>query len=199
MILAVDAGSAGERAAEHLALTLVERLGAPAPDLVVSTHPVRVGHPHDAVSLSWTGPADPATWVARVRDALPDGADAAVVATGPGSDSPVTSGTSSALDGALVALATRTLGTDGRLVRFPGQEHLRGTVAVAEVVRLSVVEEAVLVGGGRPEPTDLIATRDHVRPVWRAGRIVLQVERTAGGLLRPFEEEHQRYCCRDHR
>lgn len=199
MIVAVDSGSAGDRAAERLALTLVERLGPPAPDLVVSTHPVRVGHPHDAVTLSWAGPSDLGTWMARVRDALPDGADVAVVATGPGSAAPVTSGTSPALDGALVALATRTLGADGRLVHFPGQHHLRGTVAVTEAVRLSAIEEAVLVGGGRPAPTELIATRDHVRPVWRAGRIVLQVERTAGGLLRPFEEEHQRYCCRDHR
>jgi hypothetical protein len=44
----------------------------------------------------------------------------------------------------------------------------------------------------------VIDTRDFVRPVRREGQVILQVQPAAGGVLIPFEAEHQQKCCSDH-
>jgi hypothetical protein len=44
----------------------------------------------------------------------------------------------------------------------------------------------------------VIDTLDFIRPIRRDGRVVLLVQPAAGGVLIPFEVEHQQKCCADH-
>jgi hypothetical protein len=45
---------------------------------------------------------------------------------------------------------------------------------------------------------DLLDTRDHVRPEWQAGELVLAVTPVHNGLFAPFEVPNPTPCCADH-
>lgn len=53
---------------------------------------------------------------------------------------------------------------------------------------VSAVDEVVLVGRGSLPPDTPLDTRGWARPEWRDGRVVLAVERVAGGTVVPFRE-----------
>ena len=87
----------------------------------------------------------------------------------------------------------------GRAVVFPGEAALRGTLPVADVLARSAVARVVLLGGGGDVPGDVpLVTRDHVRPLVQAGRLVLTVDPLAGGRVTPFETPTPTPCCADH-
>ncbi|MET8224059.1 hypothetical protein [Streptomyces sp. NPDC005301] len=87
----------------------------------------------------------------------------------------------------------------GRAVLYPGVARLTGTVTVAEVLSASaIVRVAVLGEPGPPPPDRRLVTRDHVRPEWRGGELVLAAMPAAGGTLVPFEVPDPTPCCADH-
>lgn len=87
--------------------------------------------------------------------------------------------------------------TDGRCVRFPGQDALTGTRTAGEIVAMSAIDEVVGVGVA-VRGDAVVDTRDHLRPTFVAGRLVLLVEPAAGGVLRPAEIEEPHQCCGGH-
>ncbi|OQR64545.1 hypothetical protein B6E66_08035 [Streptomyces maremycinicus] len=87
----------------------------------------------------------------------------------------------------------------GRAVLYPGAEALRGTVPVGEVLSGSAIDRVAVLGAtGLPDPATRLVTRDHVRPLWQNGELVLTVMPAAGGTLVPFEVPEPTPCCADH-
>lgn len=68
---------------------------------------------------------------------------------------------------------------------------------VAAVEADSVVDAVEGLAGISLEPGDTLDLTGFARPVWREGRCVLLVQRSAVGLV-PFEMRHQIPCCSDH-
>ncbi|MPZ80028.1 MAG: hypothetical protein GEV28_06360 [Actinophytocola sp.] len=77
--------------------------------------------------------------------------------------------------------------------RWPGSccpARLRREPGAADLAALT----ERLDGAGRA----VVDTRDHLRPTFVAGRLVLLVEPAAGGVLRPAEIEEPHQCCGGH-
>jgi len=182
LLAAVDAAFAGSGVVAELVCTHVDRSAATA----------RTG-----VSLRLAAPpADPAalhTALVRALDgpvlADPDGAR-------PG-DVPVDD---PALAPARTALHEASTGTGGRVVRFPGSTAVHGRVPVAELLQGTAID--AVVGVGVPvAPADVVDTGSgFLRPQLDGGRLVLLVERAAGGVLKPVEvaDDDRHQCCGGH-
>ncbi|GAB3897411.1 hypothetical protein GCM10029964_080190 [Kibdelosporangium lantanae] len=100
--------------------------------------------------------------------------------------------------GAVEAVEAHAARTSGRAVIFPGSSTLTGSVSVATVLNSAVSAIAVLAGGEPPAGTDVIHTRDHVRPEWHSGVLTLTVSPVAPGEYAPFEVPNPTPCCADH-
>ncbi|WBQ05637.1 hypothetical protein [Kribbella sp. CA-293567] len=182
MIIAVDADSADAVEAEHLLHGLLESATGPA---VACTHVVPGGHL--ALSITATG---------FDQAALGHEVGSAIIRAG--AAEPEVAGPSRLIRGAYVAAVETALGTAGRLVVFPGQENARGTLTAADLRAHCGIDQVEGLGGLSIEDTTLVDTRDYVRPVRRDGQVVLLVQPAAGGVLIPFEVEHQLKCCSNH-
>ncbi|MEV4257318.1 hypothetical protein AB0J52_29530 [Spirillospora sp. NPDC049652] len=171
-VLGIDAGHRDRSALERMVLDAV-----PDP-ILLCTHPVRHPEAHHAASVE----LDPATTAAATAALLAQGAAVAEngQATGPSEHSP----------GALQAL--RDHRREGRAVRFPNQHLLRGTLTLAEALATGALDRIDPLGGSLP-PETLLTTHDFVRPVYRAGELVLEVTPSTTGAV-PFELEHQHIC-----
>jgi hypothetical protein len=89
--------------------------------------------------------------------------------------------------------------TQGRAVLYPGAARLTGTLTVAELLARSAIGRVSVLGGpGNPDPRTPLVTRDHVRPQWQRGELVLTAMPAAGGRLTPFEVPDPTPCCADH-
>lgn len=87
----------------------------------------------------------------------------------------------------------------GRAVLYPGAAELTGTVTVAELLAGSAIDRVTVLGtADEPAPDQPLVTRDHVRPQWRDGELVLTAMPAAGGTLVPFEVPDPTPCCADH-
>ncbi|MFF3482597.1 hypothetical protein ACFYXC_04870 [Streptomyces sp. NPDC002701] len=87
----------------------------------------------------------------------------------------------------------------GRAVVYPGASGLTGTVTIAELLARSAIGRVVVLGApGEPPPDQLVVTRDHVRPQWQDGELVLTLMPAVGGVLVPFEVPDPTPCCADH-
>ncbi|TPQ23835.1 hypothetical protein [Streptomyces sporangiiformans] len=87
----------------------------------------------------------------------------------------------------------------GRAVLYPGVSRLTGTLTIAELLSNSAVDHVTVLGStGEPPPDQRVLTRDHVRPLWRDGALVLTAMPAAGGVLVPFEVPDPTPCCADH-
>jgi len=87
----------------------------------------------------------------------------------------------------------------GRAVVYPGASALTGTVTVAELLARSAIDRVTVLGTpGEPAPDQPVATRDHVRPQWQDGELVLTLMPAVGGVLVPFEVPDPTPCCADH-
>ncbi|WP_369180403.1 hypothetical protein [Streptomyces mutabilis] len=87
----------------------------------------------------------------------------------------------------------------GRAVLYPGAGALTGTLTLAELLSRSAIDRVTVLGTpGEPAPATLLVTRDHVRPQWQDGRLVLAAMPAAGGTLVPFEDPDPTPCCADH-
>lgn len=197
-VIGVDAGTTSLREADHLVHDLVDRLGAP-PGTIGCTHLIHAGHPHTAVSLALPdADAAEAAWhrltaLLADRDEPPTGA-----ALGD-----LRHGAAEQVDGAALAAAEQANRTGGRAVVYPGVQQLTGTVPLRLLLDVSAIERVTVLGapsgsGHRPEPGAVVLTRDHVRPVWQAGELVLPLTPATGGLLAPFEVPNPTPCCADH-
>ncbi|SDK48034.1 hypothetical protein SAMN05428985_104173 [Nocardioides sp. YR527] len=175
--LAVDADARDLAAAEHLVHRLDEVLGAGQPEdaYVISTHVVREPTARFVAVLDW--PGGPA--VEELTALLADRLSHAYVSH----DSP-----------AIEEAADRTA---GRLARYPGRTRIETVTTVAAVEADSVVDDVEGLAGIELEPGDTLDLTGFARPVWRAGRCVLLVQRSATGLV-PFEVRNQIRCCSDH-
>jgi hypothetical protein len=182
VIIAVDADSADTVEAEHVLHGLLEYATGP---VVACTHVVPGGHL--AVSITTSG---------FDQAALSHEVGLAVIRAG--AAEPEVAGPSQLVRGAYVAAVETALGTAGRLVAFPGQENARGTLTAAELVATCGIDQVEALGGLTVEDSTLIDTRDYIRPIRRNGQIVLLVQPAAGGVLIPFEVEHQIKCCANH-
>jgi hypothetical protein len=84
------------------------------------------------------------------------------------------------------------------MVRFPGSEYANGVMTALELRDRCGIDEVEALGGLLVEDDSLVDTRDFIRPIRRDGQVVLLVQPAAGGVLIPFEVEHQQKCCADH-
>jgi hypothetical protein len=195
LVVAVDAGTVDNEAAEHLLHRLDTVLasvpGLPRPSDLASTHVVPVPEPHTAVVVAWSGASPAAPEVQRLlSEAMPD---AGVVVTPAGSPT----GPPARVAGADLALAEHEERSAGRLARFPGQQDVQRRLSVADVLSLSCVDAVEALAGTEVGPETRLDLTGFVRPTWRAGRCVVLVQPSAGDLV-PFESRHQIPCCSDH-
>ncbi|MFE0416533.1 hypothetical protein [Streptomyces tendae] len=87
----------------------------------------------------------------------------------------------------------------GRAVLYPGAAALGGTLTVAELLARSAIDRVTVLGTPHePAPDTRLVTRDHVRPHWQDGRLVLAAMPAVGGTLVPFEDPDPTPCCADH-
>ncbi|WP_392961553.1 hypothetical protein [Streptomyces sp. LN245] len=101
--------------------------------------------------------------------------------------------------GAAHAAAEHRARTGGRAVLYPGVDALTGALTVARLLEVSAVDQVAVLGS--PEGAAMearLVTRDHVRPEWRDGRLVLAAMPALGGTLVPFEVPDPTPCCADH-
>ncbi|GAB2449436.1 hypothetical protein [Streptomyces incanus] len=166
--LTVDAGIRDLRSADRLIQRLAAELGL-SEGMFGCTHLVRGDRPRVTVSLSL--PSEPylrTTW-------------ARLAAGGHGE------------------LSAGLPDAFGRAVVYPGASALTGTMTVAELVAGSAIDHVTVLGApGAPDPGTRMVTRDHVRPQWQQGELVLAATPARGGALVPFESPDPTPCCADH-
>ncbi|GAB2796775.1 hypothetical protein GCM10027073_30800 [Streptomyces chlorus] len=166
--LTVDAGIRDLRSADRLLQQLAAELELPE-GVFGCTHLVRGDRPRVAVSLSL--PSEPYLRTAWERLAA----------------------------GGHVELSAGLPDAFGRAVVYPGASVLTGTMAVAELVAGSAIDHVTVLGApGVPDPGTRMVTRDHVRPQWQQGELVLAATPARGGTLVPFESPDPTPCCADH-
>jgi hypothetical protein len=81
----------------------------------------------------------------------------------------------------------------GRAFRFPGQDALRGSLTVRDMVASSAIDRVVGIGCAVTDDT-VVDTRDHVRPVYAEGVLTLHVTPAAAGTVVPLEVEGGHVC-----
>ncbi len=188
-VLGADTGSATLREADTAARSVVRGLAerAALAGAVVATHLTHVSGPvvpGPHVTLSVEAPELDA---GALADLLARALPGALV-------------TPSRQDWAAgVGAAAHASRSSGRAVHFPGAERLGGTVPVGEVLSRTAVQAVRVLGAqGPPDPAVPLQTRDHVRPVFEGGRLVLVTQWAAGRTLVPFETPTPTPCCADH-
>lgn len=87
----------------------------------------------------------------------------------------------------------------GRAVLYPGVTSLTGTLTVTHLLERSAIDRVSVLGTrDQLAPDTPLMTRDHVRPQWLDGDLVLTVMPAVGGTLVPFEVPEPTPCCADH-
>jgi hypothetical protein len=86
--------------------------------------------------------------------------------------------------GALAAVGLHGSGGDGRFLWMPGLREVGGELAYDELLAAVPIDAALAPSGAEPQPSDLVALGDWVRPVLRGGRAVLLLDAPAAGSRR---------------
>ncbi|MGW2779699.1 hypothetical protein ACWC3X_00345 [Streptomyces populi] len=205
-VVGVDTGHTGTlREADHLLRALAAELGLDA-DAVGCTHHVRDGRrPHTALSFALPSErAARAVWRWLTENA--SGASGTVPGAGPDAGAlpgvalgEERHGPGELAAGAAHAAAEHGTRTGGRAVLYPGSDAVTGILTVGRLLEVSAVDRVAVLGSpeGAPSEAELV-TRDHVRPEWREGRLVLAAMPAAGGTLVPFEVPDPTPCCAGH-
>ncbi|MET9404513.1 hypothetical protein ABZX90_01765 [Streptomyces sp. NPDC002935] len=218
-VVGVDTGHTGAlREADHLLRALAVELGL-HDDVLGCTHHVRDGRrPHTALSFALPSERAARTAWLRLTTRIESGESGTVLGAGAGEDGRVGAGAVTgpgallgvAFDGerhgpdefaagAAHAAAEHTARTGGRAVLYPGADAVTGVMTVGRLLDISAVDRIAVLGspeGASPERQ--LVTRDHVRPEWRDGHLVLTAMPAAGGTLVPFEVPDPTPCCADH-
>jgi hypothetical protein len=192
-VCGIDVLSRTLREADAVAHAVVEelrRLGAR--DVVGATHvSVACDLPHHTVTVSASG-----VTVTDTRCALSVVGDqfdvVALVIDGSFSGPPELH------DGLERAVSAHTRRGEGRVVVFPGDHRLIGTVAVADVIADTDVDRVQVITGTEADPATPLVTRGFVRPLWEDGLLVLHAQPAIGGSLVPFETPFPTPCCANH-
>jgi len=177
-------------AVAHSLVRSLQSLGAW--DVVIASHVVQSGQaPHQVVTVS-------------ALDVAPSEVETTLREVGAGFDVSAVlgvrdfDGPPELRDGLEAAVVAHRSQTAGRVVVFPGDHVLLGTVSVADVTLWSGIDRVEMVTG---EPVDAgipLVTRDFLRPRWDAGALVLHVQTAVGGTVVPFETPFPTPCCADH-
>ncbi len=169
VVVGIDAGHTSQDDCEQFALDVASRLLEVA---IVSIHVVREPSLHYAVAIS-TGCRSSADVLETV------GGDLAVIDRDEYlvGDHP----------GARAAALALWLRAKGRVIRFPGQQYLRGVMSLADVTTLSAISHVICVGVESPTQTKLV-THDFVRPCFQAGHLSLLVAPLDDNCLMPVEQ-----------
>lgn len=199
-VLGWSTGLADILDAEH-ALTVLPGLPAGA---VVCTHLVRFADldaadvadgagPHVAASVDVPGGLD-----RTVVDAVVRGAGGPVLEVVLLDDGGIEVSDPDAAGGPRLAVSQALVHAGGRAVVFPGCELLHGHVTVAELLDRTAVDVVRGLGDLAVTDTDVLWTRDFIRPVYSGGRLVLDVAAAVDGVLVGFEDPFPTYCCAVH-
>ncbi|MFF2363400.1 hypothetical protein ACFVU0_11875 [Streptomyces sp. NPDC058122] len=199
-VVGVDTGHTGAlREADHLLRALAAELGLPA-DVLGCTHHVRDGRrPHTALSFALPSErAARAAWqrLTETGSGTPGDGPGSLLGAAFGEER---HGPDELAAGAAHAAAEHGALTGGRAVLYPGAGAVTGVLTVGRLLEVSAVDRVTVLGspeGAAPEAE--LVTRDHVRPEWRDGRLVLATMPAAGGTLVPFEVPDPTPCCADH-
>ena len=195
LVAGIDLLTTRESDADGLAQAFAAELTAQgATAVTVATHWARVGElRHVALSLGAADIDADAVW-SILCNALRPGADDSVgIALGARYLGPPQ--LRDVADAAVVAHLTRG---SGRVAVFPGSAELTGTVTVAQVLASSAIDRLHVLAAADADPEALLVTRDHLRPRWVNGELVLDVQPAAGGTLVPFETPNPTPCCAEH-
>lgn len=197
LVAGVDLLSGSLHEADTAAQLLVARLAlfGITDSLTVATHFTRRGpFPHITLSLKLSGHDVDTGW-SLLEATAPAGAGGVRGLWCGNQSSGPTQLCTAAAEGA-TAHATRR---SGRAVCFPGSDRLTGTLTVADVLSGSAIDRVrVLSATTDAAPGTVLVTREHLRPTWSGGLLVLATEIAAGNTLVPFENPDPTPCCADH-
>jgi hypothetical protein len=198
-VVGVDTGHTGAlREADHLLRALAAELGLKE-DVLGCTHHVRDGwRPHTALSFAVPSErAARAVWGRLTeKGSGPDAGPGALPGVAFGGE---LHGSDELAAGAAHAAAEHATRTGGRAVLYPGAQALTGVITVARLLDVSAVDQVAVLGSPEgADPEARLVTREHVRPEWRDGRLVLATMPAAGGTLAPFEVPDPTPCCAGH-
>jgi hypothetical protein len=188
-LLGLDAAAPGLADADHQARALLARLGL-GETTVACTHLIRGAGAH--VALSFDVPDGGGDLAAAVADIVHSGHFGAALGA-------ERLGPTELAAGAAQAVAAHAARTSGRAVVYPGVGTLTGTLTIGAILAGSAIDRVtVLAAADPPTEDDLVHTRDHVRPEWRAGILTLTTTQVAPGGYAPFEIPNPTPCCADH-
>ncbi|MHA3704028.1 hypothetical protein ACXR2U_17810 [Jatrophihabitans sp. YIM 134969] len=105
---------------------------------------------------------------------------------------------SDADDRARQAAAARAARTEGRAVWFPGHDDVGEEITVGDLLATTAIDVVQAMGGVDASDDVVVQTRGFLRPRFAAGRLVLHVQASRGGVLVPFEVPNPTPCCVDH-
>ena len=88
--------------------------------------------------------------------------------------------------------------SSGRAIHFPGAEGVHGTLTVAELLAGTAIDEVAGLGTAPVEDDTLVHTFGFLRPVFRAGALVLPVVPFGDGGVTPYEVRTPTPCCAAH-
>jgi len=192
-VVALDVLAASLREVDSVAHALVRALQAlGALDVVIASHVVPSGRlPHQAltVTASDLSPSE----VRAVLDEVGAAFDVSAVLGADRYDGPP-----ELRDDLATAAAAHWNRIGGRVVVFPGDHLLHGTVSVADATLWSDIDRVEMVTGESVDPRIALVTRDFLRPRWVLGSLVLHVQPAVGGTVVPFETPFPTPCCADH-
>ena len=179
VVIGIDAGHDDRVACEHDALRLADRIRSV---VYVSVHVITEPVPHYAAVVEAALPL--------TEDVLRSVTATIVVAD---ADEPIDQTTPVGR-----IAADHRARRNGRLIRFPGQHQLCGTMPLAHITTLSAITTIDCLGE-QPGPAAVVRTQDFVRPMFRNGTVVLTVQPFDGGdQYIPFEQPNPHRCCTNH-
>jgi len=157
-------------------------------DVTVCTHMVRdSGVPHYGYSIAFSSAPTPRLLQELCNHFAPWPYDY--------SDHPHAESLSLALT---IVAAQAWSGDGGRAVHFPGWTRFRGELSIGEVLSDTMIDRVDALGGTSPQTSDVLHTRDFVRPLFRNGELVLPVMPAGPGGFAPFEVPNPTPCCAVH-
>ena len=192
-VAALDVLSLSLREADAVAHALVHELhDLGGFDVEIATHVSHSGSlPHHVVTVSVDGLTDH-----EVHDVLHSvglGFDVSGVLVDELFDGPP-----ELYDGIEAAVVEHEERTGGRVVVFPGDHLLVGTLTVGQALESSALDRIALITGAEADRETALVTRSFVRPLWERGELVLHTQPAVGGTLVPFETPFPTPCCADH-
>ena len=190
LVVGLDLEHLDERSADHELHRLVVGLPAGAVRSAATHWAQSGGRPHVALSLELVGvPAALAT--EQVTELLEAPRWSLAVGGDAHGDPDLRTSAAAARD---AHVGRRS----GRVVHFPGVEHLVGTLTARLLLDRSAVDRVRVLTAGEAAPDVRVVTRDHVRPTWLDGELVLLTQPAVGGTVVPFESPSPTACCADH-